>query len=162
MNEPPASAGTAIQDLVPHSNCWGCGPLNEGGLHLKSYDRGGEVVAEWQPGPPFFAGPEGVLNGGIIATLLDCHGICAAIADCYRREERDIGTPPDIWCVTAALNITYVQPTPIDLPVRLIATMRDRGARRTTVDSQLLSGGEVCARADVIAVRVRGGWGESG
>ena len=149
----------AIQDLVPHNNCWGCGPLNKQGLRIKSYVQDDEVVCDWQPGPPYFAGPEHVLNGGIIASIIDCHSVCAAIADIYRREQRAIGTPPDVWCVTAALNITYLRPTPISAPVRLLATIAHRGDRRTTVGCSLFSEGEECARAEVVAVRVPDGWG---
>ena len=151
----------AIQDLVPHNNCWGCGPRNEGGLQIKSHVVDGEAVCDWQPGPPYFAGPEHVLNGGIIVTLLDCHGICAAIADCYAREGRAIGTPPDIWCVTAALNISFRRPTPLSDPVRLVATINKRGARSTVVDCVLYSQNEECARAELVAVRVADEWRRS-
>jgi len=152
------TGGPAIQDLVPHNNCWGCGPRNTGGLQIKSYVDGAETVCDWQPGPPYFAGPEHVLNGGIIAALLDCHGVCAAIADCYQREGRAIGTPPDLWCVTAALTVKYLRPTSISTPVRLVATVRERGARSTVVDCTLFSEGEERARAEVVAVRVADEW----
>jgi acyl-coenzyme A thioesterase PaaI-like protein len=148
----------AIQDLVPHNNCWGCGPRNKGGLQIKSYVQGNETICNWQPGPPYFAGPEHVLNGGIIATLLDCHGVCTAIADCYRREGREIGTPPDIWCVTAALDIKFLRPTSISEPVRLVGSIRKRGERSTVVDCSLLSQGVECARSEIIAVRVPEEW----
>lgn len=148
----------AIQDVVPHNNCWGCGPANEGGLQIKSYSRGEEVVCEWQPGPPFFAGPEHVLNGGIIATLLDCHSVCTAIDDSYRSEGREIGSAPDIWCVTASMDIKYLRPTPISAPVRLVATVTRRGDRSRGVECTLYSGDEACARAEVVAVRVNDEW----
>lgn len=159
MAEQPKSR--AIQDLVPHNNCWGCGPANEGGLRIKSYLEGDEVVCDWQPRPPFFAGPEHVLNGGIIGTLIDCHSICTAIADVYRREGREIGEPPDVWCVTASMKITYLRPVPLAPPLRLVATVRQRGERSAVVDCVLSSEGQECSRAEVVAVRIKDGWGES-
>jgi acyl-coenzyme A thioesterase PaaI-like protein len=157
MAHPPA-----IQDLVPHNNCWGCGPENEAGLRIKSYLQGEDTVCTWQPGPPFFAGPEHVLNGGIIAAIIDCHSICCAIADHYRREQREIGSAPDIWCVTASISIGYVRPVPIDQPVTLHATVKERGARSSTVACTLSSNGTECAHAEVVAVRVPHQWRQRG
>ena len=150
--------GPAIQDAVPHNNCWGCGPRNESGLQIKSYVEGDETVCDWQPGPPYFAGPEDVLNGGIIATLLDCHSVCTAIADVYRSEGREIGSPPDVWCVTASMDIKYLRPTSLFAPVRLVGTITRRGDRSRGVECTLYSGGEPCARAEVVAVRVADEW----
>jgi acyl-coenzyme A thioesterase PaaI-like protein len=153
-----AQPGPAIQDLVPHNNCWGCGPSNDGGLQIKSYVDGDTTICDWQPGPPYFAGPEHVLNGGIIATLLDCHSVCTAIADVYRSEGREIGSQPDIWCVTAAMDIKYLKPVALDQPVRLVGTISKRGDRSRGVQCTLYSSGEECARAEVVAVRVADEW----
>jgi hypothetical protein len=63
----------SLQDqYAPENACFGCGPANREGLHVRSFVRNGEVVAEWQPEPKYDAFP-GVLNGGIIGSLLDCH-----------------------------------------------------------------------------------------
>lgn len=149
---------SAFQNLIPHNHCWGCGALNEDGLQLKSHWDGDEAVSTWQPRPPFFAGPTHVLNGGVIATIIDCHSICTAIADIYRREGREIGSPPDIWCATAELNVTYLRPTPIDAPVTLRSTVKECKGRRTTVACSLSAKGQECARAEVVAVRVPESW----
>lgn len=149
---------SAFQNLIPHNHCWGCGALNEDGLQLKSHWEGDEAVATWQSRPPFFAGPTHVLNGGIIGTLIDCHSICTAIADIYRREGREIGSPPDIWCATAELDVTYLRPTPIDARVTLRATVKECSGRRTTVACSLSANGRECARAEVVAVRVPESW----
>ena len=152
----------AFQNLIPHNHCWGCGTLNQDGLQLKSYWEGEEAVSTWLPGPPFFAGPTHVLNGGIIATIIDCHSVCTAIADAYRREGREIGSPPDIWCATAALNVTYLRPTPIDVPVTLRASVKERNERRTTVICSLSANGQECARSEVVTVRVPDAWRQEG
>ncbi len=150
--------GPALQDLIPNNHCWGCGPDNEDGLRIKSYVDGEETVCVWQPAPPFFAGPKHVLNGGIIASLIDCHSVVTAIADAYRVEGRAIGSAPAIWCATGALNVTYLRPTPLDPSVTLRAKVTDRDGRRTTVACTLYSAGKECARAEVMAVRVPESW----
>lgn len=148
----------AVQDLIPNNHCWGCGTLNEQGLAIKSYWEGEEAVCVWQPGPPYYAGPTHVLNGGIIATIIDCHAICAAVADAHRAAGRPIG--PDIWYVTGSLNVTYLRPAPISEAVTLRATIADKNDRRTTVACSLYADGKECARAEVVAVRVPDSWRE--
>src|SRR5688572_2971015 len=54
------------------SRCFGCGPGNIDGFRLKSFPRDREVVALWHPMAKHQAFP-GMLNGGVIGTLLDCH-----------------------------------------------------------------------------------------
>jgi acyl-coenzyme A thioesterase PaaI-like protein len=150
--------GAALQDLIPNNHCWGCGPDNEEGLRIKSYWSGDETICTWQPGPPFFAGPPHVLNGGIIASIIDCHAVITAVADAYRREGREIGTPPDIWYATGSLSVNYLRPAPVSQPVTLRASVKERGERRTTVVCSLHANGEECARAEVVAVRVPESW----
>ena len=87
----------AFQDQMHDNFCWGCGADNPDGLHLKSHWEGNVAVAQWRPHREHAAGPRHVLNGGIIATLLDCHGVCIAIADAYAREHREIASDPDLW-----------------------------------------------------------------
>jgi len=150
----------AIQDALPDNHCWGCGPLNGGGLQIKSHWRGDEAVCTWQPYEEHSAGPPGILNGGIIATIIDCHSICTAIADAYQLEGREVGATPLIWCVTASLEVSYLKPTPISGPVTLRARVSERDGRRRMVHCSLLFGddGQEYARAKVIAVRVEGSW----
>ncbi len=81
----------AFQDLMPDNACWGCGSANAGGLQLKSYWEGEEAVATWQPRLEHASGSPHVLNGGIIATLLDCHGVCTAVSAAYRRRGPEPG-----------------------------------------------------------------------
>ena len=148
----------AIQDRIPHNHCFGCGPLNARGLAIKSHPDGDETVCTFQPAAHHMAGPTHVLNGGIIATVIDCHAVCTAIADAYRAAGREIGTAPLIWCVTAALKIDYLAPTPIDAPVELRARVREAKGRKRIVECVLTSGGTVRARAEVVAVEVPAGW----
>jgi acyl-coenzyme A thioesterase PaaI-like protein len=148
----------AIQDLVPNNHCFGCGPLNHRGLGLKSYPEGDETVCTFRPSPDHMAGPTHVLNGGIIATVIDCHCVCTAIADAYRAAGRPIGTGPLIWCVTASLKVDYLAPTPIAGPVQLRARVREAKGRKRVVTCELSADGQVRARAEVVAVEVPAGW----
>jgi acyl-coenzyme A thioesterase PaaI-like protein len=166
MNEEPDAGGKiveqrAIQDQYQTNNyCWGCGRDNEHGLKIKSYWLGEEAVCTWQPEHYHAAGPRNVLNGGIIATLIDCHSACTAMAAAYQAEGREIGTEPHIWCVTASLLVTYLRPTPLTGSINLRARVKELGERKITVDCSVLADGEECARGEVVAVRVPADWAE--
>lgn len=148
----------AFQDQILDNYCWGCGADNPTGLHLKSYWDGELAVAEWTPRAEFAAGPRHVLNGGIIATLLDCHGVCTAIADAYRREQREIGSDPEIWHATVSLSVDYLRPTPIGETLRLSARVVDADDRKTSVECVLSASGKDRARALVGSTRVPDEW----
>jgi acyl-coenzyme A thioesterase PaaI-like protein len=148
----------AIQDSIPHNHCWGCGTLNPRGLQVKSYVEGDETVCRFQPWPEHMAGPTHVVNGGIIAAVIDCHTICTAIADAYRAAGLPIGAEPLRWAVTASLKIDYLAPTPIGEPMELRARVREVKGRKRVVECTLRSGGRDCARAVVVAVEVPAAW----
>jgi acyl-coenzyme A thioesterase PaaI-like protein len=104
------------------------------------------------------AGPTHVLNGGIIATIIDCHSICTAIAASHRAEGRAMNTEPSIWYVTASLQVTYLKPTPINEPVVLRARVKEMKGKKTIITCLLFAEGEECARGEVVAVRVPPAW----
>src|SRR5712692_7726674 len=136
----------------------GCGSANAHGLQIKSYWSGDEAVCSWHPGPSHAAGPPHLLNGGIIATIIDCHCVCTAIAAAYRQESRPVGTEPVIWYATASLQVSYLRPTPITGVVELRAQIRQLTDRKTTLTCSLTSAGIVCAQGEVVAVRVPSAW----
>jgi acyl-coenzyme A thioesterase PaaI-like protein len=152
----------AIQDSIPHNHCWGCGTLNPRGLRIKSHPEGDGAVCRFQPSPDHMAGPTHVVNGGIIAAVVDCHSICTAIADSYRVAGRELGSEPLLWSVTASLKIEYLAPTPITAPMELHARVRETRGRRRIVECTVRSGGRDCARAEVVAVEVPAAWREGG
>ena len=148
----------AIQDQITGNYCWGCGADNPAGLQLKSYWSDEGTRAEWRPNPEYAAGPLHFLNGGIIATLLDCHAVCTAIGTAYQRENRAIGSEPEIWCATASLTVEYLRPTPIDTLVRLSAKVTAEEDRATTVECILEAAGKERAHASVSTTRVPAEW----
>jgi acyl-coenzyme A thioesterase PaaI-like protein len=134
----------------PEGICFGCGPRNPVGLHVRSFVEGGEVVAEWTPGPHHQAFP-GVLNGGIIGALLDCHSNWAAAH--HLMTARRLAAPP--CTVTADYAVRLRRPAPTDGPVRLRARVTESGEDRAVVEATLEAAGQVCAtcRGTFVAVK---------
>ncbi|MEW5249051.1 PaaI family thioesterase [Microbulbifer sp. 2201CG32-9] len=154
MTEP-----VAIQDQIPANHCFGCGPENDRGLQIKSFWVGDdETHCQFTPAPEHCAGPTHYLNGGIIATIIDCHTICTAIADGYRQAGRQPGTGDKIWYATGRLDVHYKAPAAMDAPVTLRAKITGRSGRKTTLHCTLTSGDRICASAEVVAVRVPDNW----
>ena len=147
---------TAIQDTISNNHCVGCSPDNPRGLRIKSYWVGDlETMCSYQPQPHMAAGPESILNGGIIATLVDCHAVCTAISYATRLAGGAAGQ--DTMFATASLNIRYRRPTPIDRPVEVRARIVGVAERRTVLECTLSSEGTICAEATVVAARLGGG-----
>lgn len=138
---------------APASTCFGCGPANDRGLQIAGHETDGDVLeAEWLPAPHHAAFP-GVLNGGIIGTLLDCHSNWAAAIHLMRAHEAT--RPPA--CVTAEFHVRLLRPTPTDAPVRLRAWVVEASADRATTESELRSGNVVTATCRGVFVAVRPG-----
>jgi len=148
----------SFQSQMRDNFCWGCGQDNHDGLRLESEWDGDVAVARWTPEAVHAAGPRHFLNGGIVATVIDCHGICTAVADAHRRAGREIDTEPLIWFATTALHVEYLRPTPIAAELTLHATVADVDGRRTVVDCTLLADGKERARGRVEAVQVPEEW----
>jgi acyl-coenzyme A thioesterase PaaI-like protein len=140
------------EQFAPHSICYGCGPANDRGLHVRSIVEGDVVVAEWTPAPHHEAFP-GMLNGGIIGTLLDCHCNWAAAHHLMVRDSAD--KPP--CTVTAEYTIRMMKPTPTTGPVRLRARVVDASGNRVTVEGELEAGGRVTATCRGLFVAVEPG-----
>jgi acyl-coenzyme A thioesterase PaaI-like protein len=134
--------GLSLQELYfSKGACFGCGPANPQGLRIRSYVRGDEVVAEWAPRAHHEAYP-GVLNGGIIGALLDCHSNWTAAHHLMLKSGAD--RPP--CTVTAKFSVRLLRPTPSRSPVSLRARVVDSSSDRATVEAHLESEGKVCAR----------------
>jgi len=145
----------AFQDYYPDelSHCYGCGRLNEHGLQLKSHWDGDETVAVVQPRPYHISIP-GYVYGGLIASVIDCHGTGSASAAAYRDEGRRMGTDPPLRFVTASLNVRYVRPTPLGVPLEVRGRIMEVKDRKVSVSVTISADGEVCAQGEVVAVRM--------
>lgn len=141
----------SIQETyAPNMTCFGCGPANDKGLHVRSFAEGDEVVAEWQPRPEYEAFA-GMLSGGIIGTLLDCH--CNWTAAWHLMKRNGTDRPP--VTVTAEYAIKLLRPTPTDRPVRLIARVVESTEERVVIEGELLAHDRVTAtcRGTFVAVK---------
>ena len=135
---------------APNMACFGCGPANEKGLRIRSIARGDEVVCEWQPEKHHEAYP-GMLNGGIIGALMDCHSNWTAAYHLMNRAGAN--TPP--CTVTADYSIKLLRPTPTYAPVALSARVVESTDDRAVVEATLTAHGKVCAtcRGTFVAVK---------
>jgi acyl-coenzyme A thioesterase PaaI-like protein len=149
--EPRAFQDELAEAAIQH--CWGCGSQNEHGLQIKSYWDYDDGICTWQPQPYHQAWP-GIVNGGIIATIIDCHCACTAMATAYRAENRALSTLPVIPYVTASLHISYLRPTPITEPLLLRAVIGRQTKNKTILSCALYAQGETCVRAEAVMVRV--------
>lgn len=144
----------ALQDRYSsRSICFGCGPANPKGLQIKSMapeNLDGEVTARWKAEPHHEAFP-GMLNGGIIGALLDCHSNWTAAWYLMKRDE--LNSPP--CTVTADYLVQLKRPTPSSEEIFLSARVVDSKPDRATVEATLTAGGKVCAtcRGTFVAVK---------
>lgn len=140
----------AMQDVIK-IQCFGCGALNEQGLQIKSFWAGDEVVCAWRPKPHHIGHP-GILYGGLIASVVDCHCIWTASAHAYRRAGLQMADELRFTYVTGGLSIRYKKPVPIEHAVELRARVAQFDDRKTIVTCTVTSGGVTRAEAEVVAV----------
>jgi acyl-coenzyme A thioesterase PaaI-like protein len=153
LDQFPIMNGKSLQEkYAPNNVCWGCGPANAEGLRIRSFPKDGEVIAEWKPEKKYEAFP-GVLNGGVIGTLLDCHCNWTAA---YHLMKRAKGVRPPCT-VTAEYSIKLLRPTPSSASVFLSAKVVDLADDRATVEGTLSAGGKVCASCRGIFAAVKEG-----
>ena len=141
----------AFQDAYPDklSHCYGCGRLNADGLQLKSYWDGDETVARFRPRPSHMAIP-GYVYGGLLASLIDCHGTGSASAAASRER------PGEAPCrfVTASLHVDYLRPTPMDTELEIRGTIKEMKAKKVVVAATITANGQLCAQGEVVAVQM--------
>jgi len=151
----------AFQDYLPDNSCFGCGPNNEQGLRIKSFwspDVPGDTVCEFRGGAQHNAGSANILNGGIIATIMDCHSVMTAIAQAYREVGRPIGSNPVIWFVTGGFDLSYRAPALLHRSVHLRARVVEATQNKSVVNCELWSAAKVCTTSSMAAVRVSPQW----
>jgi acyl-coenzyme A thioesterase PaaI-like protein len=145
----------AFQDQYKdeYSVCYGCGRLNPHGLQIKSYWDGEESVCRFVP-QPYHTAIAGYVYGGLIASVVDCHGTGTAAAAAFRAAGRPMGSEPDFRFVTASLHVDYLKPTPIDAPMELRARVEEIKGRKITVAVTVSSDNQIRARGRVVAVQL--------
>ena len=146
----------AFQDYYPDefAHCFGCGRLNKEGLHIKSHWDGEESVCHYTPTPFYTGGFPGYVYGGLIASLMDCHGAATASAAKLRAEGFSPDDRPLSRFVSASLKVDYLKPTPIGKVLELRGRVKEIKGRKVTVSVTLSAEGEIRARGEVLLVQI--------
>jgi acyl-coenzyme A thioesterase PaaI-like protein len=127
--------------------------LNEYGHQLKSYWDGDETVAKFTP-KEYHTAIQGYVYGGLIASLIDCHGTGSAALAAYRNENRDIDTLPAFRFVTASLQVDYLKPTPIGVELELRGKIVELKGRKVITEINLFANGKITVKGKVTAVQL--------
>jgi acyl-coenzyme A thioesterase PaaI-like protein len=144
----------AIQDDYPDAFAWcyGCGRLNKDGHHFRTGWHDEQTRTIYTPRPEHIAIP-GFVYGGLIASLIDCHGTGSAALALHRKNGHEVGDgvePPRF--VTASLNVEFVKPTPNDVPLMAIGTIHEVHPKKWRIETEVFALDKLCARGEVIAV----------
>jgi acyl-coenzyme A thioesterase PaaI-like protein len=146
--------GPSLQErFAPAGRCFGCGPANPAGLHVASHPSSADpavLVARFEPRPEHEAFA-GVVNGGILGTLLDCHANWTAAW--HLRAARGLDRPPTT--VTLEYAIRLRRPTPSSAPLEVVARVVSAAEDRATVEAEIRSGGTVTATGHGTFVAVK-------
>jgi len=148
-------ARDSIQHHYPESlaHCYGCGTLNEHGLHIETHWDGQVGICRFAPKPHHIAVP-GFVYGGLIASLVDCHCIGTAAA-AYHAADDDAGASDVLpRFVTGSLHVDYLKPTPLGPELELRAQVKEIKGRKVVVSCGVFAGDTQCARGEVVAVKM--------
>lgn len=138
---------------MPGNICFGCGKDNHHGLQIKSYWDGDTAICKWDSEEKY-QGWRDVLHGGILASLIDCHSMCTAMAHAYKIENRSLMSEPHYKYATGTLSVKYLKPTPNNNTIELRAQVTEQKGKKTVVVCDVYSDNVKTAEATVIAIRV--------
>ena len=143
----------AVQDeFAPNSICFGCGPSNKDGLQIKSYRTNDGLEMEFECEEKHQAFP-GVINGGVIGSLIDCHGNwTAAIAIMDQK-----GDEKPSCTVTANYSVKLMRPTPSDEILTITSKIEELHEDRARVSMELYANEKLCAKGEGLFVSVKEG-----
>ncbi len=151
MDEPRFTV--AVQDLYPDhlAHCYGCGRLNDHGYHLRTFWLNEEETVAYFTPEPYHTAIPGYVYGGLIASLIDCHGTGTAAAFAARARGTE-DHPPRF--LTAVLHVEYLKPTPLGPRLELRGRAKEIQGRKVVVEVDLYAAGELRARGEVVCVEV--------
>jgi len=152
MSASPADAPSLQDRFAPHLACFGCGPRNEKGLRIKSHPEGEQVVARWRPEVHHEAYP-GMVNGGILGALLDCHMNWAAAWHLMQ----STGSEQLPCTVTADYHVKLKHPTPSDAELLITAWTASSEPDRATIEASIEAEGVVTVTCSGLFVAVKEG-----
>jgi acyl-coenzyme A thioesterase PaaI-like protein len=145
-----------FQDYYPdnYSHCYGCGRLNEKGMHLKSQWDGDEGVCRYTPDKSKTGGFPDYLYGGLIASLIDCHCAGTASAAKLQQDGFEIGQRPMPRFVTASLKVDYLKPTPVGVELEIRASVKELSSRKAVLSATVSSSGIITAKGEAVMVMI--------
>ncbi len=145
----------SFQDHYPEhmSHCYGCGSLNHAGHQIKTHWDGEESVSRFTPDQNHIAIP-GYVYGGLLASLIDCHGTGTAAAAAYRAEGRSMDSDPPHRFLTASLHVDYLKPTPLGVELEIRGRVKEIKGRKVVIEEWIVADGEITVRGEVVAVEV--------
>ena len=148
----------SFQDYYPDhmAYCYGCGRLNEHGHQIKSFwdeNKLEESVAYFTPKPHHTAIP-GYVYGGLLASLIDCHGTGTAAAAAYRQAGRSMDTEPALRFLTGSLHVDYLKPTPMGVTLEIRGKVKEEKGRKIVIEEWIVANGITTVRGEVVAVQV--------
>lgn len=146
----------AIQDLYAEEfqYCWGCGPKNEEGIHIKSYPNGETCISKVVPDEKYTGGVPNNLFGGMTAVIFDCHGTASSAYFSHKAKSLPINEKTVIKrFITARLEIDFIKPVPMNKEITVISRLEELGERKAIVNMEMKLANEVYAKARMIAVR---------
>ena len=146
----------SFQDHYPDelAHCYGCGKLSEHGHRIKSYWDGDESVCRFLPKPYHISVP-GYVYGGLLASLIDCHGTGTAAAAAYKAaKEQDPNAEPNMRFLTASLHVDYLKPTPLNVELEVRGRVKEHKGRKAVIEEWILANGVVTVRGELVAVQV--------
>ncbi|HZW38205.1 MAG TPA: PaaI family thioesterase [Ignavibacteriaceae bacterium] len=143
----------AVQDFYPDdvAHCYGCGKLNEYGHQIKTYFEGDETITRFTPKEYHTAIP-GYVYGGLIASLIDCHGTGTAALASYKAEGRELDTLPALRFVTASLQVNYLKPTPLGVELVLRGKVVEQKNKKVISEINVYANDDITATGKVVAV----------
>ena len=123
----------------PH-NCFACGTLNTGGLHLDLHVDGERCWTDLEI-PQRFQGWDEIAHGGIVATILD-EVMAWSLVDA------------DNWGLTARLTVAFKRPVPLGRPIHVEGWITESRRRVITTAGRMVAAasGEVLATAEALYV----------
>ena len=145
----------AFQDFYPENvaHCYGCGRLNEHGHQIRTVWDGEETVTRFHPKPEHTAIP-GFVYGGLIASLIDCHGTGTAAAAMYRAENRPMDSMPPFRFVTGSLLVSFLKPTPLGPELEIRGKVKEIKGRKVVVEATVFAAGIATARGEIVALQM--------
>jgi acyl-coenzyme A thioesterase PaaI-like protein len=145
----------AFQDYYPENvaQCYGCGSNNSHGHQIKTHWDGEETVTFFTPEPYQMSVP-GFAYGGLIASLIDCHGTATAAAAMYRHEERAMDSLPPFRFVTGSLHVDFLKPTPLGGALEIRGRIKAIKGRKVIAEVMVMASDVATARGEVVAIQM--------